>query len=78
MNRTDYPMAFTGKRVLVFWTQKAYDSGSEWPAFVVIDENEEGIWCAGTKSPSGMDHDGTKTFINFKETYNIIEWKEDK
>ncbi len=78
MNQDRYPMALTGKRVLVFWTQKAYDSGSEWPAFIVLDENEDGIWCKGTTRPDGMDHDGSKAFIDFQDTYEIIEWKEAK
>lgn len=76
MSRENYPMKLTGKRVLVFWTQKAYDKGYEWPSFMVLDENEEGIWCAGTKRPDGMDHDGSKCFIEFEDTCNIIEWKE--
>lgn len=76
MNRESYPMKLTGKRVLVFWTQKKYEHGDEWPSFFVIDETDDGIFCRGVDRPDGMIHDGSKCFILFEDTYDIIEWKE--
>ena len=78
MSQENYLGRFTGKRVLVFWTQKAYETGCEWPSFFVIDETDDGIFCRGVARPDGFSHDGSKCFIHYKETYDIIEWKEGK
>jgi hypothetical protein len=65
-----------GKRIIVFWTNKAYNAGNDWPAFRVLDIGQDCLWCEGVESPDGCPHDGTKVAINVEDTYNIIEWKE--
>ena len=65
-----------GKRILVMWTTRAFNAGSDWPSFRVIDANEDCLWCQGVESPSGTPHDGTKCMIRLSETNDIIEWKE--
>ena len=44
-------------------------------AFEVIDETEEGIFVKGVADPEGNTHDGSKSFIPFSDTLNIITWK---
>ncbi len=68
---------FEGKRVLVFWTTAAHNRGDEWKSFMVLDESDEGIFCKGVNAPNGAEHDGTKCFIKFSDTLDILEWRED-
>jgi hypothetical protein len=65
-----------GKRIIVFWTDAARESGSDWPAFRVIDELPKGYYCEGITAPDGTTHDGSTAFIEFLDTHDIIEWKE--
>ena len=66
-----------GKRVIVFWTDEARENDCDWPAFRVLDECEDGLFCVGVNSPDGTTHDGSKAFIPHKYMADIIEWKED-
>ena len=70
--------SFIGKRILVFWTTSAFNKGSDWPSFRVIDVGEDHMWCEGINSPDGSTHDGSKRSISVDETLNIIEWKEEQ
>ena len=74
--REQFPEALKGKRVLIFWTTKAWNDGSDWPAFKVLDECNDGIFCAGVTRPDGLEHDGSKCFIPFEDVHDILEWRE--
>jgi len=67
-----------GKRIIVFWTNKAYMNGKDWPSFRIIDECEDGMYCQGVASPEGAEHDGSKVFIRNIEINDWIEWKEEQ
>ena len=66
--------SFIGKRVIIFWTTEAFNRGSDWPSFLIIDADEDTAWCQGVNSPDGTPHDGSKCAIMEKDTLNIIEW----
>jgi hypothetical protein len=65
-----------GKRIIVFWTTKAYNAGSDWPSFRVIDATDLDLWCQGVDSPDGTPHDGSKCSIAVCDFLDVIEWKE--
>jgi hypothetical protein len=67
-----------GKRIIVFWTDKAYRNRSDWASFLIIDECQDGMYCQGVTSPDGTPHDGSKTFIRNNEINDWIEWKEEQ
>ncbi len=64
-----------GTRIIVSWTTEAFNRGSEWIAFEVIDEAPDGYFVKGVNDPEGNKHDGSKCFINLDDTLNIHEWK---
>jgi hypothetical protein len=68
---------WTGKRIIVSWTDRAFESGSDWIAFRVIDELESGFYCQGENSPDGSKHDGSSCFIPFDDINDWQEWKEE-
>jgi hypothetical protein len=69
-------MSMIGKRILVFWNDKAFEEGNDWRSFKVIDERDDGFFVCGVNSPDGFPHDGTKCFIRHDDTQEIITWKE--
>jgi len=58
----------------VSWTTNAFNRGNDWMAFEVIDEADDGYFVKGIADPEGNQHDGSKTFISFCDTLNIIQW----
>ena len=66
-----------GKRIIVLWTDKAYNTGSDWPSFRVLDACGEHLWCQGVDSPDGAKHDGSKCSIACADFNDVIEWKEE-
>ena len=68
---------YIGKRIIVMWTQRAYNRGSDWPSFRVLDVSDEGFFCEGVDSPDGSKHDGSKAFIPHNDYVDFVIWKED-
>ena len=68
--------SFIGCRIIVMWTQDAYDKGSDWPAFRILDETADGFFCRGADSPDGSKHDGSKVFIPHSDYIDFVVWKE--
>lgn len=65
----------TGKRIIVSWNDESFEKGSDWIAFRILDETEEGFYCEGVDSPCGGKHDGSRLFIRFEELNDWQEWK---
>lgn len=62
-----------GSKIIVFWTTEEFNRGSDWSFYEVIDTCEDGLFVKGIDSPEGWKHDGSKTFIEYDRTLNIIE-----
>lgn len=61
-----------GKRILVRWAE---DSSSDWWAFRVVKECDDGLFLQGVDAPDGAPHDGSHCFAPNAEIVDCIEWK---
>lgn len=63
-----------GKRILIAWTDKAYEGGADWPSFIVVRETEDGMLLRGCDAPDGTNHDGSHCFARNEEIRDLWEW----
>ena len=67
---------YIGKRVLIIWTDKAYNQGYDWISFVIESAAENGLLLRGCDSPDGSRHVGNTCVAHERDIRDVILWED--